>query len=122
MVSTDLSGIGKASSHPVMVRICLLPEVEVSHSVAKSMAILSKGHSGISIICRDNIEPWLFPVAQHTVSYVFPDILIHAFPVVLMFYSTVCMSSSLVTKCVMSFHKHYVFPCFRYDKHQEVLV
>ena len=30
----------------MMVRICLLPEVEVSHSVTKSMAILSNGHSG----------------------------------------------------------------------------
>ena len=56
MVSADLSGTGKPSSHPmrrsVMVRICLLPEVEVSHSVTKSMAILLNGHFGISVICR----------------------------------------------------------------------
>ena len=55
-VSADLSGIQKASGHPVrplmMVRICLLPEMEGSHYVTKSMAILSKGHSSISVICR----------------------------------------------------------------------
>ena len=36
----------------MMVRICLLPEVDVSHSVTKSMAILSNGHSGIPVICK----------------------------------------------------------------------
>ena len=55
MVSADLSGIGNASSHPVMwsitVRMCLLPDVEVSQLVTKSMAILSNGLSGISVIC-----------------------------------------------------------------------
>ena len=54
MVSTDLSGIGNASSHPVrwsiIVRMCLLPDVEVLQSVTKSMAILSNGLSGISVI------------------------------------------------------------------------
>ena len=56
MVSADLTGMGKASGHPVrrsiMVRMCLLPELEVPHSVTKSIAILSNGHSGISVICR----------------------------------------------------------------------
>ena len=55
MVSADLLGIGNASGHPVrwsiIVRICLLPDVEVSQSVAKLMAILSNGLSGISVIC-----------------------------------------------------------------------
>ena len=54
MISADLSGIGNASGHPVrwsiMVRICLLPELEVSHSVNKSMAILSKGCIEISVV------------------------------------------------------------------------
>ena len=36
----------------MMVGICLLPEVEVLHSVTKSMVILSNGHSGISVICK----------------------------------------------------------------------
>ena len=56
MVSADLSGIGKASSQPVrwsiMVNIFLLPEVEVSQSVTKSIAILSNVLSGISVICK----------------------------------------------------------------------
>ena len=36
----------------MMVRMCPLPEVEISHSVTKSMAILSNGHCGISAICK----------------------------------------------------------------------
>ena len=55
MVSTDLSGIGNASGHPVrwsmIVRMCLLPDVEVLQLVTKSMTILSNGLSGISVIC-----------------------------------------------------------------------
>ena len=55
-VSANLSGIGKASSHPVkwptIVRMYLLPDVEVLQLVTKSMAILSNGLSGISVICR----------------------------------------------------------------------
>ena len=54
IVSTDLSGIGNASGHPVrwsiIVRICLLPELDVLHSVTRSVAILSNGQSGISVI------------------------------------------------------------------------
>ena len=55
IVSADLSGMGNASGHPVrgsiMVKMCLFPDVEVLHSVTKSMAILSNGLSGISVIC-----------------------------------------------------------------------
>ena len=40
IVSVDLSGIGNASGHPVkwsiMVRMCVFPDVDVSHSVTKS--------------------------------------------------------------------------------------
>ena len=54
IVSADLSGIGNASGHPVkwsiMVRMCLFPDVDVSHSVTRSIAILSNGLSGMSII------------------------------------------------------------------------
>ena len=56
IVSADLFGIGNASGHPVkwsmMVRICLFPDVDISHSVIRSIAILLKGLLGISIICR----------------------------------------------------------------------
>ena len=38
------------------------------------------------------------PGAKCTVSYVFPDVLVHALPIILAFYEAVCMSSSLVTK------------------------
>ena len=55
IVSADLSGMGNASGHPVkwsiIVRICLLPDVEVSQLETKLIAILSNGLSGISVIC-----------------------------------------------------------------------
>ena len=56
IVSADLSGIGNASGHPVrwsiIVNMCLLLDVDVSHSVTRSIAILSNGLSGISIISK----------------------------------------------------------------------
>ena len=56
MVSMNLSSIGKASSHPVrwsiIVRMCLLSDVDISHSITKSMAILLNGLSGISVMCN----------------------------------------------------------------------
>ena len=56
IVSMVLSGMGNASGHPVrwsfIVKMCLLPDVYVSHSVMRSIAILSNGLSGISIICK----------------------------------------------------------------------
>ena len=55
IVSVDLFGISIASGHPVnksmMVRICLFPLLDSVKSVTKSIAILSKGLSGISIMC-----------------------------------------------------------------------
>ena len=56
IVSADLSGIGNASGHPVrwsiIVKMCLLPDVDVSHSVIRSIVILSNGLSGISVTCK----------------------------------------------------------------------
>ena len=56
IVSAVLSGIGYASGQPVrwsiIVKMCLLPNVDVLHSVMRLIAILSNGQSGISIICR----------------------------------------------------------------------
>ena len=56
IVSVDLSGMGNASGHPVrwsiIVSMCLFPDVYVSHSVTRSIAILSNGLSGISVICK----------------------------------------------------------------------
>ena len=36
----------------VIVKMCLLPDVDVSHSVMRSIAILSNGLSGFSVICK----------------------------------------------------------------------
>ena len=51
-----LTGIGYALGHPVRwsikVKICLLPDVDVSHSVMRLIAILSNDLSGISVICN----------------------------------------------------------------------
>ena len=56
VVSVDLSGIGNASYHPVrwsfIVNMSLLPDVDVSHSVTRSIAILLNGLSSISVICK----------------------------------------------------------------------
>ena len=56
IVYVDLSGIGNASGHPVrwsiIVNMCLFPDVDVSHSVTRSIAILLNRLSGISIICK----------------------------------------------------------------------
>ena len=126
MVSVDLFSMGKASSHPVrlsmMVRICLLPVVEVSHSVTKSTVILSSGCSSICHLQRVRLNLGLYPVTQCTVSYVFPDVLVHTPAVILAFYEAVCSSSSLVTKFVMYFNEHCVFPHFWNVKSQELLV
>ena len=47
----------------MMVRICLLLEVEVSHSVIKSMAILSNGHSRITYIVP-TWQPYFLTIAD----------------------------------------------------------
>ena len=54
IVSVDSSGIRKASGQPlrlsIIVSMCLLPELEVLHSMTRSMAILLNGLSRISVI------------------------------------------------------------------------
>ena len=54
IVSTDLFGIGITSGQPVsrsmMVRICLFPLLNSVKSVTRSIAILLKGQSGISVM------------------------------------------------------------------------
>ena len=56
IVSADLSGIGNTSGPqarwPIRVKMCLLPDVDASHSVTRSIAILLNGLSGISVICK----------------------------------------------------------------------
>ena len=64
MVSADLSGMGNASGHlvkwSIMVRMCLLPDVDVLHSVMRSIAILSNGLSSILVICNGYCWTWAF--------------------------------------------------------------
>ena len=54
IVSAVLSGMGYASGHPVrwsfIVKMCLFPDVDVSHSVTRLITILSNGLLGISVI------------------------------------------------------------------------
>ena len=58
IVLADLFGISKGSltsgqpvSRSMMVRICLFPLLDSVKSVTRSIAILSKGLSGISVMC-----------------------------------------------------------------------
>ena len=65
IVCTLLLEIGKTSGHAVKwsitVMICWFPDVETFRPVIKSMAILWKGQSGISIICSGYICILPFP-------------------------------------------------------------
>ena len=68
IVSADLSSMGNASRHTVMwsivVRMCLFQEVNVSHSITKSIAILSNSpvlESLSFVVGRPG--PWFFSVA-----------------------------------------------------------
>ena len=58
-------GDWKASNQPmrwlIMVRMCRFTDVETVRSVIKLMAILSKGESGIPIICKGYICVFVSP-------------------------------------------------------------
>ena len=82
-----------------MVRMCLLPDVEVSQSVTKSIAILSNGLLGISVICQWILLDFsFFSSAKDAVGNVFPNVLIHAFPIVWTFDETICVGVSLMNQ------------------------
>ena len=102
IVSAFLFGIGKASGHPVkwstMVRIYWFPDLETFWSVTKSMAILPKGQSCLSIICDGYICIfWIFLLAKGTMSNVFLDVLVHSIPVILSSDEVTSHVDSLVT-------------------------
>ena len=94
IVSADLSGIGNASGHPVrwsiMVKMCLLPEVNVSHSVMRSIVILLNGLSGISVIMqvKGNVQIHGFLSSWQSTQFAMYFLMsyIHSFPVILSFY------------------------------------
>ena len=105
ILSVFLFGIEKASSPPVrwliMVRICWYPNVETLGSVIISMAILSKGQSGKSIICKGYIWTWLSPSYISATCNVFADILVHILQIILSLNMLVGPSDSMVTYCIM---------------------
>ena len=114
MVSADLSSVGKASSH--LLR--WLMDMLVAQSGCFTFCDQVNGYfvkCSFQYLCHlqgVKLNICFFSAVYCTVSYIFPDVLIHAFPVVLMFYEAVCMSCFLVTKFVMCFHKDGVFPWF----------
>ena len=100
IVSADLSGMGNASSHlvkwPIIVRMCLFHDVEILHSVTKSIAILSNGLSGISIICNGLLLNFGFsPSAKNAVCNVFPNVFVHPLPIILAFDEAICVVNYL---------------------------
>ena len=65
IVLADLSGIGNASGHPVkwsiMVRMCLFPDVEVSHQKPNLLQSYQKAYQVFSSFEGGNFEFWLSP-------------------------------------------------------------
>ena len=91
IVSADLSGIGNASGQlvrwSIMVKVCLLPEVEVSHSVMRLIAILSNGLSGYFHHLKGvSLDFGFVSLAKYTICNIFSNVFIQFFPVILPFY------------------------------------
>ena len=91
IVSPVLSGIGNASGHPVRwsitVKMCLLPDVDVSHIVMRSNSNFIEW--SIWYFChlqRVMLDFGFLPLAKYTICNVFPNILVHTLPVILSFY------------------------------------
>ena len=103
IVSVFLSGIRKASGHPVkwsiMVRVCWFPYRETFRSVITSMAALSNGWSGISIICNGYICNFAFSSCMGGICDTFADVLIHSLAVVLSFNKMVSGEFTLMVSC-----------------------
>ena len=63
MVSADLSGMGKASGQPVrwsiMVKMCLLPEVDVGNQWLNLWRFYQMVCQGFLSFARDTVELWL---------------------------------------------------------------
>ena len=82
-MSAFLLRMRKASGYPVswsvMVMMCWFPDLETFRSVTKSMAILLKGQSGISVM--GTFSFLTFPFLHFhscTISNVFVDILVQS--------------------------------------------
>ena len=88
-----------------MVNMCLFPEVDVLQSVTKSMAILSNW--SVRDFCHLQgilLNLGFVSSAKDAVCNIFPDVLIHAFPIILALDQAVCMVVSLMSQFIMGFH------------------
>ena len=92
IVSVVLSNIGNVSGHPVrwfiIVKMCLLPDIDVSHSVMRSIAILS---NGVSIWYFHHLQKVILnfgflSFVKYAICNVLPNIFVHTLPVILSFY------------------------------------
>ena len=80
------------------MRICLFPDVEVSHSVTRSIAILSNGLLGILVICKEDCWTLAFSHWQRTqCKMYFLMSLFIPFPIVLAFDEAISARISLMT-------------------------
>ena len=127
VVYAFLSGMGKASGHPVkwpmVVSMCWLPDAQTLRSNTRSMAILSKGLSGISVIWSGYTCVLAFSLLHNSQLFdVFVDVLIHAFPVILMSANMIGSIDSLVSQFVMGFYEYCKMPGIGDDYCQKSLV
>ena len=85
MVNTTIKEANTTLQHET--KMCLFPEVDVSHSVTRSIAILLNGLSSISVICkRVLLNLCFFMSAKYAVCNIFSNVFIHSFPIILPFY------------------------------------
>ena len=101
IVSAFLSGIGKASGQPVrlliMVRMCWFPDVKTFRSMIKLMAILSKGQSGIPVICKGYICGFAFSLLHRVQFVTYLRVFVHPLPIILSLNKVVSPGDSLMT-------------------------
>ena len=91
VVYADSSAIRKASGQPVrwsiMVRMFLFPELEVSHSVTKSMTIFFKWSVwSLHHLKREGLDVGYLSAVKCAVNNVLPNVLVHTLSIILAFY------------------------------------
>ena len=82
-----------------MVSICLLPEVEVSQSVSDQINsyFIKWSIRYFSHLLWILLNFGFVPSAKDAVGNIFPDVFIHAFPVILALDEAICVGISLMT-------------------------
>ena len=91
IVSVVLSGIGKALDHPVrrsiIVKMCLLPDVELPHSVMRLPSYFIQWPIWYFRHLQWAMLNFGFlPTAKCTIGNIFPNIFVDTFPVILPLY------------------------------------